>query len=62
MPNETWPLANWACEPTISLYDPPTYTSGEVRRLPPDRAVDKSTLCSTAIRQTHAQVFLFNPE
>jgi hypothetical protein len=31
MPTETRPLVTWFCEPTISLFDPPTYVAASLR-------------------------------
>lgn len=31
MPTETRPLVTWFCEPTISMFDPPTYVVASLR-------------------------------
>src|SRR3954451_23054021 len=59
MPRKTWPIVNWSCGHTISVFDPPTYVvaslkkpvrvSGKLayarsgRPLPPSRVSPKSS-------------------
>src|SRR5262245_24146634 len=32
LPSKTRPLVNWSCEPTISVFDPPTYVVASLRK------------------------------
>ena len=32
MPSKAWPIVNCFCEPTISVFDPPTYVVASLRK------------------------------